>query len=81
MSTFKPTMEIRINLEALLDERKVSQRELARMINVRSASINDMCQNKTIRMPLDNLASICEVLDVSISDVLELVPIETKEND
>ncbi|WP_068792829.1 helix-turn-helix domain-containing protein [Brevibacillus laterosporus] len=66
-------MKIHIKLADLLKERGVSQRELARLTGIRVSSINEMCNNETIRLPLDNLAKICEVLGVEITDVLELV--------
>ncbi|MCR8983095.1 helix-turn-helix domain-containing protein [Brevibacillus laterosporus] len=66
-------MKIHIKLADLLKERGISQRELSRLTGIRVSSINEMCNNETVRMPLDNLAKICEVLGVEITDVLELV--------
>ncbi|MCY9577943.1 helix-turn-helix transcriptional regulator [Paenibacillus alvei] len=57
----------------------MSQRELARITGIRHPSINEMCENKTSRLPLENLASICHVLDVGILDVLELTYDEIEE--
>ncbi|MCZ0828887.1 helix-turn-helix transcriptional regulator [Brevibacillus laterosporus] len=65
-------MKIYIKLADLLKERGISQRELSRLTGIRVSSINEMCNNETVRMPLDNLAKICEVLGVGIADVLEL---------
>ncbi|QJD81728.1 helix-turn-helix domain-containing protein [Cohnella herbarum] len=67
-------MKIIIKLDQLLVERDMSQHELARLADIRQPSINEMCQNKTKRIPLDNLAKICEVLNCQITDVLELRP-------
>ncbi|PPA87913.1 XRE family transcriptional regulator [Brevibacillus laterosporus] len=66
-------MKIYIKLADILKERGISQRELARLTGIRVSSINEMCNNETVRLPLDNLAKICEVLGVEITDVLELV--------
>ncbi|OAJ75152.1 XRE family transcriptional regulator [Brevibacillus sp. SKDU10] len=66
-------MKIHIKLADLLKERGISQRELSRLTGIRVSSINEMCNNETVRLPLDNLAKICEVLGVEITDVLELV--------
>ena len=66
-------MKIHIKLADLLKERGISQRELSRLTGIRVSSINEMCNNETVRLPLDNLAKICEVLGVGITDVLELV--------
>ncbi|MDT2232950.1 helix-turn-helix domain-containing protein [Paenibacillus larvae] len=57
----------------MLVARNMSHRELSRRTGIRLASINEMCLNKTQRLPLENLAAICEVLGVGITDVLELV--------
>lgn len=66
-------MNVRITLAKILEDRGISQREFSRMTEIRFASINEMCKNETSRLPLDNLAKICEVLNVNISDVLELI--------
>ncbi|QDX93779.1 XRE family transcriptional regulator [Brevibacillus laterosporus] len=65
-------MQIRLKLDAILKERRITQREFSRMTNIRFATINGMCKNETQRLQLDNLAKICEVLGVGITDVLEL---------
>lgn len=67
-------MKVIIKLDQLLSERKMSQREFAMKAGIRQPSINEMCRNQTNRLPLDNLARICEVLECQITDVLELVP-------
>lgn len=66
-------MKVQITLNELLEKRGMSQRELARLTNIRQPSINEMCRNQTIRLPLANLAKICDVLDVDICDILKLV--------
>ena len=65
-------MKVVILLDGLLDQRKMSQHEFARLTNIRQPSINEMCRNQTKRMPLENLAKICEVLGCDIPDVLKL---------
>lgn len=65
-------MKIIIKLDAMLAEREMSQHELARLTGIRQPSINEMCRNQTVRLPLPNLAKICEVLDCDITDILEL---------
>ncbi|MCY9512438.1 helix-turn-helix transcriptional regulator [Paenibacillus larvae] len=71
-------LTVRIKLAALLEERGMSNRELSRLTGIRHPSVNEMCLNKTQRLPLDNLATICEVLGVGITDVLELVDAEAE---
>ena len=65
-------MKIAIKLAQLLDEKGISQREFSRMTGIRQPSINEMCRNQTLRLPLDNLAKICQVLECDIPDILQL---------
>lgn len=64
--------KVRIKLDEILKERGISDREFGRMTGIRYPSVGEMRANKTQRLPLDNLAIICEVLDVEITDILEL---------
>ena len=65
-------MKVIIKLSQLLNDRDISQHELSRLTGIRQPSINEMCRNQTIRLPLDNLAKICSVLECEITDILEL---------
>ncbi|MCY9760941.1 helix-turn-helix transcriptional regulator [Paenibacillus alvei] len=64
---------IKITLADILQERGISQRELSRKTGIRHPTINEMCENKTKQIPLQNLAAICNALDVDITDILKLV--------
>lgn len=66
-------MKILLKLDKILNAKEISQNELSRLTGIRQASINEMCRNQTVRLPLDNLAKICEVLACEITDILELV--------
>lgn len=63
-------MSIRINLQKLLDEKGISQRELEKLTGIKQPTINKMCQNTLLHFPLESLDIICEVLECEISDVL-----------
>ena len=65
-------MKIIIKLDQVLNKRDMSQHELSRLTGIRQPSINEMCRNQTVRLPLDNLAKICEVLECDIPDIIEL---------
>lgn len=65
-------MYVHIKLNELLEQKRISHRELSRMTGIRHPSISEMCNNQTKRLPLDNLAKICEVLQCDITDILEL---------
>jgi putative transcriptional regulator len=64
--------KVRIKLDEILKERGISDREFGRLTGIRYPSVGEMRANKTQRLPLDNLAIICEVLGVEITDILEL---------
>jgi putative transcriptional regulator len=64
-------MPVIFKLDNLLKERGISRRELSRLTEIRPQTINDMCNNKTIHLPLENIAKICEVLECEISEILE----------
>jgi putative transcriptional regulator len=65
-------MKIVIKLASVLEKTNMTQRELSRQTGIRVPSINEMYHNQTVRLPLDNLAKICEVLNCEITDILEL---------
>lgn len=71
-------MIVKITLDELLKDKNIPQRELARMTGIRHTSINEMCLNKTERLPLKNLAKICDVLDCDITDILVLEKEQTE---
>lgn len=65
-------MRINIILDKQLTKRGISQHELSRMTGIRQPTINDMSNNKTKYLPLDNLAKICQSLECEITDIIEL---------
>ena len=71
-------MKVIIKLADLLVVNKMSQHELSRRTGIRQPSINEMCRNQTVRLPLENLAKICETLDCDITDILELEKEQTE---
>jgi putative transcriptional regulator len=65
-------MKVRIKLAELLEERGISGREFARRTGIRHPTIHEMCRNESKSLPVDNIAKMCEVLGVDISDILQL---------
>lgn len=65
-------MRVVLTLNEILERKNMTQRELSRLANIRPPSIHEMCHNLTVRLPLDNLARICAVLDCDISDIMKL---------
>lgn len=63
-------MVVRIHIQKLLDDKGMSQRELAKLTGIKQPTINKMCQNTLLHFPLDSLDIICEVLECDLCDVL-----------
>lgn len=66
----------RLKLLDVVERFGISQRELSRRTGIRYPSINEMCKETCKHLPLDNLAKICDVLGVGVSDIIELVPVD-----
>ena len=65
---------IKIHLSKLLGERRMSQKRLSELTDIRTATINEMYHELVERVNLDYLSKICQVLNVKIEDLLEYVP-------
>lgn len=64
---------IRIQLQALLLERGMTQAELARLAGIRPSTICDLYHNSADRINLEHLEKICKVLNCSVSAVLKVI--------
>ena len=65
---------IKIHLSKLLGERRMSQKRLSELTDIRRATINEMYHELVERVNLDYLSKICQVLNIKIEDLLEYVP-------
>jgi len=63
-------MKIKIRLKDILDERGMSQRQLARQMDLRPSTINHLCSDKVDRVYIRTLEAICEALDISIHELI-----------
>ncbi|MDK8182622.1 helix-turn-helix transcriptional regulator [Paenibacillus sp. UMB4589-SE434] len=63
-------MKIKIRLQEILDEKGMSQRELARLMNLRPNTINHLCSDKVDRVYIRTLESICEALNIKIHELI-----------
>lgn len=63
---------MKINLKRLLKQRRITQKQLAIDTDISPMLINKMCNQSVKRLPTDALDSICEYLDVSIEELLEV---------
>lgn len=69
---------VRLHLSRLLGERKMTQAELSRLTGIRPNTINDMYHETIDRISLDAIDKLCEALDCSLGELLELQENETK---
>ncbi|WP_338552529.1 helix-turn-helix transcriptional regulator [Paenibacillus sp. KS-LC4] len=63
-------MKIKIRLREILEERNVSQRELARMMGIRHPTINHLCSDSVDRVYIRTLEQICEALNIKIHELI-----------
>ncbi|MEK3791289.1 helix-turn-helix transcriptional regulator [Paenibacillus sp. FSL R7-0204] len=63
-------MKIKIRLKDILDQRGMSQRQLARQMNLRPSTINHLCSDSVDRVYIRTLEAICEALDISIHELI-----------
>ena len=67
---------IRIKLSELIEKRGLSKNKLSHKAEMQRSQINNYCNNKITRLDIDVLARMCTVLECSISELLEFVPVE-----
>ncbi|NQX64622.1 helix-turn-helix transcriptional regulator [Paenibacillus alba] len=63
-------MPIRIRLKEILAERDMSQRELARLMNVRPNTINRLCNDNVTTAFFETLEHICKTLNIGLHELL-----------
>lgn len=63
-------MAARFRLEELLEERAMTQSELARRSGITFATINAMCRNRTDGVKLDTLDKLARVLGVQPGELI-----------
>ena len=65
---------IKINLSRILEERRISQAELARASGIRPLTICHMYNEIIERVNIEYLDRICEYLNISLDELIEYVP-------
>lgn len=64
---------IRIRLKELLNERGITQKELAKKTSIRESTISEICRNSKTTMNFKHITKIAEVLEIKdISEIIEL---------
>lgn len=61
---------VRIRLKDILKERNMSQNQLALLSNLRPSTINNLCKPSVSGIYLSTIAVLCDVLQISISDLI-----------
>lgn len=64
-------MAVRFRLRELLEERQMTQSELARRSGLSFVTINAIAQNRTTRVDLATLDALCAALECPPGDLLE----------
>ena len=64
---------VRLIIDKLLDERGITRYELAKRTEVKFQTIDRYYKNRVVRYDSYILNRICEVLDCSLSDIIEYV--------
>lgn len=65
-------MKVVFTLQNVLDYKSMSRRELSRITGIRHQTINDMCNNTAVYLPMENTAKICSVLKCEITEIMRL---------
>lgn len=65
--------KIKIKLKELLEERNLTQAQLAEMSQIRPNAISNLCRGYVDRLSIEHLEKICDTLQLeSISQLIEL---------
>lgn len=65
---------IKNHLSRILGEIGMTQAELSKRIGIRPATINEWYHKIVVRVNLDHLNRICEVLKCNVCDLIEYTP-------
>jgi putative transcriptional regulator len=65
---------LRINLGDILEQRGLSQRQLALKAGIRPNALSNICNEKVQRIDLDILNRICNTLEIPPGEIIEWVP-------
>lgn len=70
-----------IHLSELLGRHRMTQQQLALRTGIRPNTISDIYNEMCVRISIDHMDKICEVLNCDISELLEYVPNDVKRTD
>lgn len=62
-----------MSFKSIISRREMSQKELAEATGIQSMTINKMYNNSIVRVPLDAIDKICNVLQCDIGELFVIV--------
>lgn len=65
---------VRIHLSKLLGEKRMTQKQLSELTGIRPDTINEWYHDIAVSLRVEHIDRICEVLDCSVSELLEVIP-------
>jgi len=65
---------VKIHLSKLLGEKRMSQRKLSELTGIRPNTINEWYNEIVVSLRVDHIDKICEVLECSIDELIEVIP-------
>lgn len=68
---------VKIHLSKLLGERRMTQKRLSELTGIRPNTISDWYNEITVSMKIEHIDRICEVLDCSVDELIEIIPNKT----
>jgi putative transcriptional regulator len=63
-------MPVRLRLREILTEKGITQRELARLMNVRPNTISHLCSDKVNAAYFDTLEQLCKTLNIQLHELI-----------
>ncbi|MBC5743527.1 helix-turn-helix transcriptional regulator [Lachnospiraceae bacterium MD308] len=65
---------VRIHLSKLLGEKRMTQKQLSELTGIRPNTINEWYHEIAVSLRVEHIDRICEVLNCSVSELLEVIP-------
>lgn len=65
---------VKIHLSMLLGKKRMTQKRLAELTGIRPNTINEWYNEIVVSLKVEHIDRICEVLECSIDELIEIVP-------
>lgn len=65
---------MKICLRKLLEDRMLTQADVAEMSGIRPSTICDMCNGNTKSLRITSIDKLCAVLDCDVGDIIKYIP-------